>query len=214
VTPGAILACRDARAVHWQLGPLPPDQGRLTLVAWTSTAAPVDGGVPPDVADVLARSWTSIARVTFPASNVSARGVVGRTLARLRGSPANAALVSTREPEVAAQVFEDAGFPWWLQGEAVLLSDPDADPLDVDQPTLLALFEDDWASRAARLVPLGVQAVVRPGVDGDVAGVLALNDRFDALLLESLEREARHAGMTWSIVPEAALSEAPKPPVR
>jgi len=34
VNPASILVCRDARAVHWQLGPLPPPRGRFTLIAW------------------------------------------------------------------------------------------------------------------------------------------------------------------------------------
>lgn len=229
MNPGAILICRDARAPHWQLGPLPPDHGRLTLVTWTVSSETDDGGMPAVVAAVLARSWTSIARVTFPSSaagvastdawsssdvgmirTLSARGVVERTLARVRGAPARATLISTRDHEVATRIFEDAAFPWWLQGQAVLLSDPDADPPAVDEPTLLGLFDDDWARRATPLGALGVQGVVRPGVDGDVAGMLTLNDAFDAHLLESLEREARRAGMTWSLVPEAALLEAPR----
>ena len=227
MTPGSILICRDAHAPHWQLGPLPPDDGRLTLVAWT-LGATGDGGVPADVRAVLARSWTSIARVTFPSSvpgltatdawsrsdvgmirTLSARGIVDRTLARLRGAPAHATLVSTRDPDIAIRIFEDAGFPWWLQGQVVLLSDPDADPPAVDEPTLIALFENDWARRAAALGSIGVEGVVRPGVDGDVAGMLTLTGTLNAHLLESLEREARRAGLTWSLVPERALLETP-----
>ena len=227
MTPGSILICRDAHAPHWQLGPLPPDYGRLTLVAWTPGASD-DGGVPADVRAVLARSWTSIARVTFPSSvpaleatdawsssdvgmirTLSARGIVDRTLARLRGAPANATLISTRDPDIASRIFEDAGFPWWLQGQVVLLSNPDADPPAVDEPTLLALFENDWTRRGAALGSIGVEGVVRPGVDGDVAGILTLTDTFDARLLESLERDARGAGLTWAPVSETALLETP-----
>ena len=225
---GSILACRDARATAWQLGPLPPDRGCLTLLAWRLNEDPHEGGVPSEVAQVLARSWTAIARITFLSSIVAAQstsrwspsdggmvrpieaeGVLARTLARARGTAAGGTLVSTRSPAVAVQLFEDAGFPWWLQGQAVLLSDPDANPPDVDGPTVLTLLEDDWATRAAALATTGVHAVVRPGVDGDVAGLLALNDAFDAKLLESLEREARGAGFAWDVVAEASLSGSP-----
>ena len=228
MTAGSILACRDARATFWQLGPLPPDRGRLTLLAWRLNADTHDGGVPSEVAQILARSWSAIARVTFLSSIIGtqsasdwspsdagmvramkAGGVLGRALARARGTPGGGALVSTRSADVAAQLFEDPGFPWWLQGQIVLLSDPDATPPDVDGPTMLTLLDDDWAARAAALAAAGVHAGVRPGVDGDVAGVLALSDAFDVKLLESLEREARGAGLTWDVVAEASLSGSP-----
>jgi len=189
VNPASILVCRDARAVHWQLGPLPPPRGRFTLIAWKDGAAG-DGGVPAAITGVLARSWTSIARVTFLSSVGGAR---------------DGTIVSTRDAAAAARVFDDAAFPWWLQGQAAVLSDPDAAPPAVDKPSLLALFEEDWAVRAAAIEPRGVRGVARPGVDGDVAGLLALTDEFDARLLESLEREARVAGVGWTVVPETAL---------
>ncbi len=224
MTPRSILACRDARGAHWQLGPLPPPAGSLTLVGWMHAANEQDGGVPPDVADVLARALTSVARVTFPSSRVSASGaqiwssfdgglvraltdsgVVARTAAKLRGAPSNGALISTRDAELAARAFDDEGFPWWLQGQVLLLSSPDGAPPDVSAPTVTALFEDDWAEQAARLTALDVQGVVRPGVDGDLAGVLTLTEALEKSLLDALEREARLAGLSWAIVPEAAL---------
>lgn len=159
---------------------------------WTSDVPLADGGVAPEVARVLARTWTSIARVTFLSS--SARG---------------SRLLSTTDPGVAMQLFEDAAFPWWLQGQLVLLSDPKADSSTVDERSVLALIDDDWARRAAPLAAHGVEGVVRPGVDGDLAGVLALNDRLDSRMLASLEREAHQAGMSFSVVPEAALVEGP-----
>ena len=183
----AIQICRDARAAHWQLGPLPPERGRLTLVAWTGSLSAQDAGVPPEVGNMLARSWTSIASVMFMSS---ASGVT-----------------ATRQPDVAVRAFEDPGFPWWLQAQALLLSDPAADPPNIDEPTLLALLAEDWVARAAALETKGVQGVVRPGVDGDVAGLLALSDSFDVRLIASLEREARQAGMDMAIVSESALGE-------
>jgi hypothetical protein len=224
VTPRSILACRDARAAHWQLGPLPPARARLTLVGWTRSGDEQDGGLPEEVGRVLASALASVARVTFPSSRTNTTvtrvwssfdgglirelngpGVVKGLVAKMRGTPVDAALVSTRQPDVAMRAFDDAGFPWWLQGQAILLSKPDADPPDVDEPTLLALFEDDWAERAAGLAAIEVQGVVRPGVDGAVAGMLALREDLDRSLLDALERETRLAGLTWSIVPEAAL---------
>jgi hypothetical protein len=224
VTERAILICHDARGAQWQLGPLPPARGRLTLVGWTHPDADRDSGVPQDVAGVLARALTSVARVTFPSSRpglpaapawspfdgglvrtLAGKHVVQRTVARLTGSPLGGSLISSRRPEVVTQSFDDPEFPWWLQGQALVMSAPDAEPPDLDEPTLTALFEDDWAARAARLQAVGVQGVMRPGVDGAIAGTLSLDDAFDRSFLDALEREARLAGMTWSIVREAEL---------
>ena len=224
MTPGSILVCRDARAAHWQLGPLPPDHGRLTLITWTRSEATPDSGVPAGIASVLARAWTEIARVTFPSSDpgvtateawspsdaglvraLTGGGILDRTRAVVRRTSVAETLISTRQPDIVSRVFGDPGFPWWLQGQVVLLSDPEAAPPDVDEARLFGLLEDDWAHRSAALAATGVQGVVRPGVDGAVVGLLALDELFDARLLESLEWEARRAGMAWSAVPESAL---------
>ena len=188
MTAASIRACRDARAAHWQLGPLPPDRGRLTLLAWTGSPGTVDSGVPGEIAGVLARSWTSIARVTFPSSLTGATRIV-----------------STRDRDAVVRAFDDPAFPWWMQGQVLLLSEPDRDPPAVDEPGLRALLEEDWARTATALEGRGVNGVVRPGVDGDVAGLLALSDPFDGRMMQTLEREARLAGLAWSLVPESAL---------
>jgi hypothetical protein len=224
VTPRSVQVCRDARGTQWQLGPLPPARGRLTLVGWTHPADQQNSGVPAGVSGVLARALTSVARVTFPSSipdvpatdtwsafngslvrALTGQCAIERAKARLGGTGSRALLISTRRPDVTLRAFDDAGFPWWLQGQALLLSAPEAAPPDVNEPTLLALFENDWVEEAARLAALDVLGVVRPGVDGDLAGVLALSEAFDQSFLDALERETRRAGLTWSIVPEAAL---------
>src|SRR5260370_629278 len=71
VTRTAIFACRDARGPQWQLGPLPPATGRLTLLGWKQTDEQRDAGVPESVAHVLARALTAVSRVTFPCSFVN-----------------------------------------------------------------------------------------------------------------------------------------------
>jgi len=188
VTAASIVACRDARAAHWQLGPLPPPSGRFTLLTWTADDE-VDGGVPARVAHALARSWTGIARLTCLSSRSTTK------------------VIATSDASVAVQLFDDPEFPWWLQGQAVLLSREDGEAPDIDQRTIVMLLHDDWAERAATLATRGIEAVVRPGVDGDVAGILSLSDSFDEQLLVSLEREARQDGITFSMVSEAALLE-------
>jgi hypothetical protein len=225
VTHTSIFACDDPRGLHWQLGPLPPVTGRLTLVGWSQTTSRHDAGVPEEVARVLARALTSIARVTFPSSAadgatrlwspsgddlvraLTGQGFGDRVVAKLRGRPPDVALMSTRRPETAMRLFDDASFPWWMQGQVVLLSDPDAPPPDLDEDALLALFGEDWTKHAALLAANGVRGIMRPGVDGDVAGLLSSRDEFEQVVLDALERETRLAGFDWALLPESAFAE-------
>lgn len=196
----------------------------MTLIGWGQPVESHDGGVPADVARVLARALTSVARVTFPSSSVHAvatsawspldgdltraiagKGVAGRVVAKLRGAPTDVALLSTLRPETAMRLFDDAGFPWWLQGQVALLSEREAPPPDIDHDTVLALLADEWTKHAASLGPVGVVAVLRPGVDGDVAGLLSLTDAFDRSVLAALERETQLAGFDWALAPESVF---------
>ena len=217
----SLFACRDARGAHWQLGALPPARGTVTLIGWSQSPPPPDGGIPDPVARALAGALTSTSRVTFPSSHafpsaasswaecdgdhvrlLTRKGVAGRIAARLRGTPRNITFVSTRRSGCAMQLFGDEGFPWWMQGQIVLLSQPAAPPPEIDEPQLLALFDDDWIERADALAAGGVEAVVRPGVDGDVAALLARSAAFEQAILAALEREASRLDAEWEIVSE------------
>lgn len=221
MTHTSIFACRDPRGLHWQLGPLPPAVGRLTLFGWSHIAEQQDAGVPEEVAHVLARALISVARVTFPSSSVNPvatsvwspqggdlirglteRGFGARIAAKLRGTPPDIALMSTRRSETAVRLFDDAGFPWWLQGQVVLLSEPEAIPPDIDEDALVALFEEDWTRHVRPLGPVGVVGILRAAVDGDAAGLLTLTDGFEEVVLAALERETLRAGFDWALLPE------------
>jgi hypothetical protein len=226
----AIFACADAREPHWQLGHLPPATGRFALIGWKEPGDAIEAGVPEAVAHVLARAFTAVARVMFLADPagldgwtplkgdaikmLASGGMTSRLAAKLRGAPPEIALVSTRHPETAIRLFDDAGFPWWQQGQIVLLcgdepSHRDGERQDLaawNRETLLDLFDDDWASRAVPLASKGVMGAVRPGVDGDVAGLLSLTDGFLHTTLEAIARQTRLAGFDWEIVSEKALA--------
>jgi hypothetical protein len=230
VTRTAIFACVDAREPHWQLGHLPPKTGRFALIGWKEPDDAIEAGVPEAVAQVLARAFTAVARVMFLADpagldgwtplkgdairTLASKGIASRFAAKLKGAPAEIALVSTRHPETAMRLFDDAGFPWWQQGQIILLagderSQPNGEREDLagwDRDTLLDLFDDDWTTRAALLASKGIVGVVRPGVDGDVAGLLSLPEGFLHTALEAVARQARLAGFDWEIVSEDALA--------
>jgi hypothetical protein len=189
-TPTTILACRDPRRTEWQLGPLPPGAGRMTIIGWHSDPPPDDAGVPADVAAVLARALTSVARATFLSS------------ARADSRPGQVDLMSTRDAGTLLLAFDDAAWPWWMQGQVILLTTPaEAEP-QFDRDDLLALLDDGWARGAAALAVSGVVGVVRPAVDGDLAGLLSLTPAFENATLAALEREARTAALAWAVVTE------------
>ncbi len=62
---------------------------------------------------------------------------------------------------------------------------------------MLSLIADDWAQQLVQLRCAGIVGGLRPGVDGDVVGVLSLSDGFTGTLLDALEHEARCAGFGW-----------------
>lgn len=230
MTRTAIFACPDAREPHWQLGHLPPKTGRFALIGWKEPGDVIEAGVPEAVAQMLARAFTAVARVTFLADpagldgwtplkgdairTLASKGIASRVAAKLKGAPSEIALVSTRHPETAMRLFDDAGFPWWQQGQIILFAGEEPpqregerdDAGALDKQTVLDLFDDDWTARAMPLVSKGVTGVVRPGVDGDVAGLLSLTEGFLHTALEAVARQARFAGFDFEIVPEKELA--------
>lgn len=219
-----MFVCQDARGSRWQLGPLPPRTGRLTLIGWKEPGEQTDAGVPEAVAPVLGRALTSVARVTFPSSNathpataewlpsngnlvraLTVSGFAGRIAAKWNGTPTDITLMSTRHPEAAMRLFDDAEFPWWMQGQVALLSSPDRPPPNIETAPLLALFGEEWSEHAASLAEAGVTGVVRPGVDGDVAGLLSSTEEVEQMVLSALESEARGAGFDWAVLSESAF---------
>ena len=225
MTSTAIFICRDPRDPGWGLGSLLDMGGAMVLMGWRQTPEPVDGGVPSDIAAVIARALTCVARVTFLSAEMDApsnvwsprgadfvrsmgkAGLAGRIHNLIDRIPPHAALVSTRQPETALRLFDDGGFPWWLQSQVALLSNPEAAPPDLEGAALLSLVDDAWATHAADFSGAGVLGILRPGVDGDVAGLLSLTTSFEVAMLAALESESLQAGFEWAVLSEDAFRE-------
>jgi hypothetical protein len=212
-----ILLCKDARESKWQLQP--HLSGRLALVGWRLAQKQLEGGVPDEVASLLARALTAVALVTFPSSSepTSAGETINRLLepARTRErlksvlsrEPSRIFLVSTRRPEVAKSLFEDPVFPWWLQGQAVVLTPPDGPAPNLDRESILSMInEAAWPSRAAASIG-GFSALIRPGVDGDVVGVAASTEVLEPALCDSIQGEAARSGFECQITSERQFAE-------
>jgi hypothetical protein len=185
----AVIVCADASGPQWQLGPLPPADGAFALIGWTFEDT--DGGVPSPVVQTIARALVTYGRVTFPSASVpvtearawsawhhdftttmqlTARGARVRELFRSR----RVSLLSTSREESARRLFDDPFYQWWNQAQFALLSRPAERPPNIlEEPALGSdLFDSRWSAAITDLKRRGVDAILRPGVDGDVMGVL------------------------------------------
>lgn len=225
MTDTAIFVCHDPHGSHWQLGPLPATGSTMTLIGWKQVSESVDGGIPDDVAAMIARSLTGVARITFLASTpemaissnawsfmgecfvrrVEKAGLAGRIQCVFDRIPYNAVLVSTRCPKTALRLFDDCSFPWWLQGQVAILSRPEAAPPNLDRAMLVSLLGDEWTRWAAEYSGEEIFGVLRPGVDGDVIGLLSLTSSFETAILRVLENESMQMNFEWALLSEDAF---------
>ena len=217
----AIFVCDNPVEDHWQLGQLSFGSGNFVLVGWRVHLEPVDGETPETVTEILTQAMTSIANIIFlgydaPASASDEWKFFGeeeaarilrdpnplrQLAAALSGRTGGVILLATRKPKTAKQLLD--GGMWSMQGQVVLLVDPERSLPKIDWQTLRSLIGDDWIRHASRLQNLGVQGVLRPGVDGCVAGILFLTDDFRQKFLKVLENQTRAAGFDWEALSEA-----------
>jgi hypothetical protein len=221
----SIHVCADAPAdsdTPFQLRAPPRGDGSLVLMAWNAEPAPLDSGVPGIVAQVLARALAATYRITFatdltpdrdashwtPQGDAQVRllrpsGVLHRVDALLQRGPPSVLLASTRDPSTVRTLFDVAGYPWELQAMPVLLSARDAAPPDIGYAAFVDVLGDaegrDWPRQRVLLHDGGVQAVLRPGVDGDLGGLFTPPAHAIEPLLTALEHEARGAGVAWAV---------------
>ena len=212
----SMVMCRAPKARRWQLGALPPARGHIALLGWHIEPPHVDAGVHPPIDRILANVLTGCARLTFLWSEheseaVSSDDVIYRTDgaaglsrlgARLAGQPSRFTLLTTRHPDTAVRMFDVTGFDWSQQGQVGLMSDPDAPPPVIDYATIGDLFSADWVARAAGFNEGPIRGVLRPGVDGDVAGLYSSDPAFMDRIQRDLEAACRDAGCDWALVPD------------
>lgn len=182
----SLFICPTAAGARWQLGRLGAASRRAVLIGWAGAGA--NAAVPDAVAWALARACTSVARVTFASSHV-------------RG------LIDTAEPEVARWLFDDPSFPWVLEHQAAILSSSEAPAPVIDRTVFEALLGDEWIENTLANA-CGISGVLRPGAQGGVAGLFMLSHVLEAEVLAALEREARTAGLGWSVLDEPAFEDA------
>ncbi|MEG3089207.1 hypothetical protein [Sphingomonas sp. PB4P5] len=185
----------------------------LDMIGWRIEPAPEDAGVPPCVAELLARTFTDAAQVTFRTSRRDLSVAPSQTgadlitelsvglLDTLRGR--RRIQVSTRSAATAASLFDDPEYPWWLGAQAALLSAQDVLPTAMRSEDWDALMGDSWTTASAGLASTGITAVCRAGVDGDVVGLWSRDTAIADALLGSIRTNAEAVGLGWAEVNEA-----------
>ncbi len=218
-----VLATRAPLLARWQVA-APADGLSLFLIGWrVSPELEIDGGMPNSVARLLAGALSRAGALTYPCSSepppsadsrvqvLNARWLGERVRSALSHTPSKFWLVTTREPLAVRHLLDDGGFPWWLQGQSVLLSLANSE-VAPERARLLKLMDPQRALRREDLTALSLLAVVQPGVDGDVAAVVSLSVDVEGEILAAIEREARECGFKWLLVSESdfadTLSEA------
>lgn len=206
-----FLLCENPEPTKWQLHA--PIQGNLWILGWRRLPEyEIEGGVPDEVAEILANSLTRAALVSFPAieSSSNTSDYVRRIDAGLLESmeagflriPGSFNIISTTRPESAKCLFNAGGFPWDMQGQIILLSPPGSQPPALDRKTLFSVMNDNLKADFNMLSLIGVQAIIYPGVDGDVAGIVSSSRAFANEVLRAIESEAIRSGFSWQVVAE------------
>ncbi|WP_292998840.1 hypothetical protein [Nevskia sp.] len=183
----ALIACRGAVALHWHLGVVSARE-HFAMIGWRTSPPSVDGGIPVSVVQVLATALASIADIAF----IGADGTV----------------ITARSVDDATQAFDLPQQPWTLQAQTILLLQPRFTSIALDRSGIRRILSDDWKSQVQSLAGAGVVGAVRPGVDGDVAGICSLTAEIESRLIDALSREARKAGFAWIECDESAFAEA------
>lgn len=184
-----LFFCPGFSSMQWQL-PIDEAFGDRVLIAWRTQAPAVEGGVPSFVAQLLAGPLCRQGTVTF-AKGLRPPAGAGLVPRRWRLGR-NFVWSSTRNvEEAAAGIFDEDMFSWSRQGQIVVLSA--ADELPALEERHLALSSD---SRLAGILrDHGGRALFLPGVDGDVAGLYALDPTYGSAIRAEILDAARRLGV-------------------
>ncbi len=188
----------------------------MLLIGWVMSETPIDAGVPSSAEEILARALCRGHRLVFlhpsasaqPGSSSGWQSVEGGwaydlrpgTGDRLRGAP-SLPLISTEKAGIARLMFHAEPFSWEMRSQMSLLFPPGSTLPRLDYPFIFQLWKKAAFHRET-LLNLGVQGIIFPGVDGDFAECIFLQEASREDFERRLEEECRKAGILWKSVPE------------
>jgi hypothetical protein len=177
------------------------------LLDWRVAGPPADGGMPPEVARIVARALCAVATVVGCTGRVPEHlgaawttvpeGHMCRIPGRWWERPRHVGVLASQDPSVVVRLFDDDEFVWALEGQLLLLSPRDTLPR-LDRALVEGCFAVPMTVTPAQLAAAGVVGVVRAGVDGDVAGVYVPAPEWRARVVLALADAVAAAGGRWA----------------
>jgi len=163
-----IFVCSDYSNIQWELPITAAERVFRCLVAWQLNSSSEDGGIPDNVARILASTLVNHVLVTFP-TYTDQRGI---------------SFAHTNRIDDVRQAFDAEYFHWSHRGQIIFLS-----PLEAQPPTLseecLNLATD--SENLYKLNDMGVIGLILPGVDGDLAGIYTFTKKLQNELINELK---------------------------
>jgi len=223
-----IFCSRDTNSSQWQLVTISKKAGSLSLIGWKEISSDSDGEISDKIISIIGSTLTAIARVSYPQSTVTIKstqtdgwipssgdlflnlgsgGLMERVSALVKNLPSEIILISTLSPESVAPLFNDPGYPWWLQGQIVLLSETENSAPKIDRKTMLNLLNGDWNNEIPKLLSLGIQGLFAPGVDGAVAGFYSFSEVFKELFFSEIQQQCKRLEVGWTECAEKEFSD-------
>jgi hypothetical protein len=218
MTPSTIYLCERPTDPRWELGSAAASTQRVLLIGWSRSVQLTEAGVPPIVSRVISHALVSAGHVAFLSNASDAHATAAcefQSLAKdnwpmrlgqwLHVTPRSAGWVITRDALTAATLFDCDAFDWRLKAQVALLVRSPMVLQDLGWDAVRDLAGDTWTDAAANLAAVGVEAVLRPGVDGDVAALWTAAPATGVTLRDAMAQAAVQLGAVLEECSEAQL---------
>lgn len=216
----SLLVSTSSQSAQWQLAGILGTSTSL-LCGWQQIPPSVEGGIPNEVAEVISNSMCRDARVSFLFNDADDMAkahskekysiqpiAISSIKAMWSGIPSRAVVVSSNDPKVVNSLFDASYFNWALQGQIVFLSglsEPVPNLKDALSKASQKKYED---APLDAIHDYSLVGIMRPGVDGDVAGFLFRSVAHKESFLKVLREEAESNGMQFKICNEAEFMDS------
>lgn len=214
-----LVLTRNPVGSSWEFN-APSCATQAGLIGWVMRERGVDGGIPHDVAALIARVLSRCATVTVlgtlaesnavsqsPQSGgstwscvVKPTGIISSRLKK--GYP----LVTTRNPPLVQALISDGDFSWALKAQRLFLSAPNVLPVLSYEQVDIAFERPESLNCDDMVRNARVLGLILPAVDGDFAGIISFSETFWDSLISEFEAECRANQLTWSVVDEATFA--------